>query len=295
MAIKYDRRHGVRYLLTLLVVLASFPSGRARAQTDTITVHSNLVLVPALVKTHDGQRIYELTAGDFTLLDNGVRQTLHLQEDTGGEPLALAVVVQTGGRAAAHLQDYQSIELLLEDIIGEVPHTVAVISFDSAPRLEQGFSEDIPKAASAINRLEPGDDGAAILDAVAFGVQQLQAQPLRYRRAILLISETFDDGSKISLDDAVRAVGDNNTIIYSLAFSSGRAIAAHHAAKLPVPNHGTEYSQTPYEHGGCMSRDPDADPDAHGSRAKQALHCAGDLLPPLRLAQLAFDAAKDGL
>jgi len=44
-----------------------------------------------------------------------------------------------------------------------------------------------------------------------------------------------------------------------------------------------------------MSKDPKADPDAHGNRAKQALDCAGDLLPPLRLARIAFLAAKDGL
>jgi hypothetical protein len=44
-----------------------------------------------------------------------------------------------------------------------------------------------------------------------------------------------------------------------------------------------------------MSRDPNADPDAHGKRGAQALDCAADLLPPLRLARIAFLAAKDGL
>jgi hypothetical protein len=44
-----------------------------------------------------------------------------------------------------------------------------------------------------------------------------------------------------------------------------------------------------------MSKDPNADPDAHGKRAAQALDCAGDLIPPLRLARIAFLAAKDGL
>ena len=44
-----------------------------------------------------------------------------------------------------------------------------------------------------------------------------------------------------------------------------------------------------------MSREPDADPDAHGSRSLQALDCASDLLPPLRLARLAFIAAKGSM
>ena len=44
-----------------------------------------------------------------------------------------------------------------------------------------------------------------------------------------------------------------------------------------------------------MSHDPDADPDAHGKRSVQALDCASDLLPPLRLARIAYLAARDGL
>lgn len=44
-----------------------------------------------------------------------------------------------------------------------------------------------------------------------------------------------------------------------------------------------------------MSRDPNADPDAHGNRGVQALDCASDLLPPLRLARMAYLSAKDGL
>ena len=43
--------------------------------------------------------------------------------------------------------------------------------------------------------------------------------------------------------------------------------------------------------GGCMSREPDADPDAHGKRSVQALDCASDLIPPLRLGRMAYIAA----
>ena len=43
-----------------------------------------------------------------------------------------------------------------------------------------------------------------------------------------------------------------------------------------------------------MSKDPNADPDAHGKRSVQALDCASDLLPPLRVARVAFLAARDG-
>ena len=111
---------------------------------------------------------------------------------------------------------------------------------------------------------------------------------------MLLFSETADNGSQTSLEDAVRAVEETNTAIYTFGFSTTQAAVKHETSKLPAPG-GTTYSNEPYKPGGCMSKDPKADPDAHGNRAAQALDCAGDLLPPLRLALIAFLAAKDGI
>ena len=261
----------------------------------TITVQSSLVLVPALVKTKRGELVFSLTADDFVLTYNGVPQPLRLEEDTDRQPLALAVIVETGGQGAEHLHDYAGLDAVLDAVIGDVPHRVAVVSFDSTPRLELPFTTKTDVAAETIGQLEAGDGGAAILDALSFGMDLLREQPPRYRRAILLLSETADGGSHTALDEAVRAMDDTNTAIYSFAFSSTRAAVKHEAAKLPVPLHATKYSSTPYPAGGCMSREPDADPDAHGKRSVQALDCAGDLLPPLRVARMAFLAVKEGL
>jgi VWFA-related protein len=203
-------------------------------------------------------------------------------------------VVQTGGQGAAHLPDYRNLGAVLDAVIGGVPHRVAVIAFDSKPRVEQDFTPDTDAAAEAIAGLPEGDTGAAILDALKFGIQLLHYQPSAYRRAVLLFSETADSGSETSLEDAVRAVEETNTAIYAFGFSTTGAAVKHETSKLPAPG-GTDYSNEPYKQGGCMSKDPKADPDAHGKRGAQALDCAGDLLPPLRLARIAFLAAKDGL
>jgi VWFA-related protein len=266
----------------------------AGSQVPAITVRSNLVLVPALVKTKTGQTVFSLTADDFILTDNGVPQSLQLVPDTDSQPLALAVIVQTGGLGVEHLRDYRDLNAVLDAVIGDVPHRVAVVSFDSSPRLEQDFTTDTDAAAKTIATLPEGDPGAAILDALNFGINLLRKQPPAYRRAVVLFSETIDSGSETSLEDALRAVDDTNTAIYSFGFSSTKAAVKHEASKLPRPG-GSPYSDEPYPPGGCMSRDPDADPDAHGKRGVQALDCASDLLPPLRLARMAYLAAKDGL
>jgi VWFA-related protein len=264
------------------------------SQVPTLTSRSNLVLVPVLVKNKAARIVFSLTEEDFILTDNGVSQPVRIEEGALGQPLALAVIVQTGGQGTAHLRDYRNLGAILDAVIGGVPHRVAVIAFDSKPRIEQDFTPDTDAAAETIASLPEGDTGAAILDALNFGIQLLRNQLPAYRRAVLLFSETADSGSQTSLDDAVRAVEETNTAIYSFGFSTTRAAVKHETSKLPAPG-GTPYSNEPYKPGGCMSKDPNADPDAHGNRAAQALDCAGDLLPPLRLARIAFLAAKDGL
>lgn len=263
----------------------------ASRQTPVLTVRSNLVLVPALVKTKAGEVVFSLTANDFTLTDNGVAQTLQLEIDIDSLPFALAVIVQIGGQGASHLRDYRALGAVLDAVIGDVPHRIAVISFDSKPRLEQDFTTDTDEAAKMIATLHEGDPGAAILDALTFGINLLRKQPPAYRRAVLLISETVDSGSQTSFEDALRAIADTNTSFYSFGFSSTKEAVKHEASKLPG---GGPYSKEPYPAGGCMSRDPHADPAAHGKRSVQALDCASDLLPPLRLARIAFLTARRG-
>jgi VWFA-related protein len=295
-------RHGAVFALSLAMLWCSCPA-RAQAQVSrrlpvpsqgkALTVRSNLVLVPALVKDKAGETVFSLTADDFVLTDDGVPQKLRLETGTDSEPLALAILVETGGEGARHLHDYRDLGPVLDAVIGGVSHRVAVIGFDSAPRLALGFTADTDAAASAIAKLRSGDQGASILDALRFAIDLLSKQPPEYRRAVLLFSETVDGGSQTSLENAVRAVDNTNTAIYSFAFSSTKEAVKHEASKLPLPG-GTSYSNEPYAPGGCMSRDPRADPDAHGKRDVQALDCVSDLLPPLRLARMAFLAAREG-
>jgi len=278
---------------------AAWASAQSREQSSvspqvpTLSARSNLVLVPALVKTGaGGEVVFSLTANDFSLTDNGVPQSLRLEPDTDSQPFALAIIVQTGSQGASHLPDYRGLGAVLDAVIGNVPHRVAVIGFDSKPRLERDFTANTDAAAQTIATIHEGDSGAAILDALTFGINLLRKQPPTYRRAVLLCSETVDRSSQTSLEDAVRAVNDTNTSIYSFGFSSTKAALTHEASKLPGAG---RYSNEPYAKGGCMGHDSDTDLDARGKRGVQALDCAGDLLPPLRLARMAFLIAKDGL
>jgi VWFA-related protein len=255
----------------------------------TLTVRSTVVLVPALVKTKKGDVIFSLTASDFSLTDDGVAQRLTLDPDTDAEPLALAICVETGGAGRNHLEDYDNLDAILGALIGGVEHRVAVIGFDSAPHLLLPFTTETARASLQLSSLRKGDAGAAILDGVAFAVAQLRGQPANYRRAILLISETIDQGSGTALGEALRLISDTNTSLYSFGFSSTKAAVSHEASKF-----GYNGASEPGPAHGCFSRDgADAEYDGHYSR--QVLDCLSQLAPPLRLATMAFLTARNGL
>jgi VWFA-related protein len=280
-------------LMAVPVAFAQMPQTPAsQTPTPTLSANSTLVLVPALVRTKAGELVFTLKADDFTLTDDGVPQKLTLEQDTGGEPLALVVDIEGGGAAVRELNKVAALAPMIESVIGDVPHLVAVVGFDSSPVLVQDFTPDIGLAAHGIQALisdDNGDNGAAVLDSLGFSVDLLRKQPPEYRRAILLVSESNDHGSTLKLDEALRAISDTNTAIYSFGFSSGRDELKHESAKAlgdstPGPAHG------------CMSRDPnDPNVDLNKSVAAQAYNCLGLLAPPLRIARAAAIAAFEGL
>src|SRR3974377_2026267 len=98
-------------LLSSLILVFCFTGVCVAQQSDatpsTIKVRSNLVLVPVFVSNEYGHPVFELKTNDFVLTDNGNLQHAALEEGTDSQPLALAIVVETGGAGATHLADYQ--------------------------------------------------------------------------------------------------------------------------------------------------------------------------------------------
>src|ERR1035441_10492908 len=73
--------------------LSQTPS-ESNASDSVLTRQTSVVVVPALVRSKAGAMVYTLQADDFVLTDDGVAQKLTLEQETGGEPLALVVVIE---------------------------------------------------------------------------------------------------------------------------------------------------------------------------------------------------------
>jgi VWFA-related protein len=202
--------------VALLLVLVGVLAG---AQETTLRSRSNLVLVPTLVKDQQGGIVYGLEAKDFLVEDNGVEQTVELDEAPEGQPVSLVLAIQTGRRANYEFPRIEGLKTMLEPLFAMGTARVAIVEFDRKVRLARNFSSDESLIDADLAHLEPGDDGASILDAIADSIDLLKKEPEQRQRVLLLISETRDHGSKEKIDDAVAAIGRTNATMYALVFS----------------------------------------------------------------------------
>ncbi|MBZ5532685.1 MAG: VWA domain-containing protein [Acidobacteriia bacterium] len=195
------------------------PQQQPQPQQPVFRAQTNLVLVPALVKNQNDEIVYGLQAKDFIIEDDGVEQTVNMDEAADVVPVSLVVAIQLGRSAKAELRRIRALGTMLGPILSQGRNRAAIVTFDSEVVLARGFTTDGELVASDLQKLRAGNKGAAILNAVRYSVSLLKNEPKERQRVLLLISETRDHSKIANLDDAVQAIGDSNTVVYSLAFA----------------------------------------------------------------------------
>jgi VWFA-related protein len=200
------------------LILTLFTS-LAVAQETTLRTQSNVVLVPTLVKEPQGGVIYGLQAKDFVVEDDGIEQSIRLDETPEGQPISLVVAIQRGRRAYAEFPRMQGLNTMLEPLFALGTARVAVVEFDSHVDLTRNFTRDPTLVRDDLRNLQPGDGGATILDAIDTSINLLKREAEGRQRVLLLISETRDHGSHGKVEDTVAAIGQSNAVMYALAFS----------------------------------------------------------------------------
>ncbi len=189
----------------------------------TIQTTTTEVLVPTLVERH-GQVIYGLKQKDFVLEDDGVPQQIHVQQEMDTAPVALVVAVELGGASVLEFGKLAKMGPLLDLFMVDPRSRAALVGFDSGQHLICDFTHSSAELNKALNNLQPGDGGDAILDTVSYAVSLLEDEPQAYRRVLLLISEERDHGSKhVKPEQVIRQIGRTDVLVLSVSFSPAQA------------------------------------------------------------------------
>ncbi len=204
------------------------PMPGAQTEAPSLRVTTIEVLVPTLVEKKGGGILYGLKPDDFVLEDNGVRQKIRVQEEMDTAPVALVVAVELGGVSVLEFDKLAKMGPLLDVFLSDPRSQVALVGFDSVPHLIRDYTHSGDEVNAELQRLQPGDGGAAILDTVNYGVTLLETQPKEFRRVLLLISEERDHGSKHTKPvQLIRKIGESDVLVLSVSFSPALAELGH--------------------------------------------------------------------
>ena len=168
-----------------VLTIILFLSGSFAQQNDSLRSQANVVLMPTLVEDTEGHVVYGLTQNDFVIRDDAAEQAVHLDDSPESDPVSVVVAIQTGLRAKREFPRMRGIGPMLSPAFSQAGSRVALVEFDSQVNLMEDFRDDETAIDEDLKKLRPGDNGAAIRDAVKFSVNLLEKEPSARRRVLL--------------------------------------------------------------------------------------------------------------
>lgn len=202
-------------LLVLLAPAARPTLTRAQQQPqeggdDVVRVDSSLVRLNVGVADRGGRSVTNLTANDFAVYEDGVRQDITSFEPTVS-PFSLVVVLDVSGSTLGFRNNLKQSAMRFVDALAP-DDRVAVIAFNDRINTLAGFTSDREKIYFAIDRAD-GRGGTELYKALDHALKILAAEGKR-RKAIVVLTDGLDSSLR-SADRA--AIGNAQTNEEALA------------------------------------------------------------------------------
>ena len=198
--------------------------GRDRVVLDPFEIVEAAQVTSVLldVSVHDrrGGAVKGLDAGAFALVEDGVPQRLDsvLRQDA---PATYALLVDSSASMARRIDFVRRTASTLSQYLRQGDKLI-VAPFSRTLEPATGPTSDVATIVGAIDAIRPGG-GTAILDSVARLARSLgQAEG---RRAIVLITDGYDEHSTISFPEALQAAKEAGVTVYVMAIGGVAGIS----------------------------------------------------------------------
>jgi VWFA-related protein len=201
--------------------------GAQQQPQQPIRVQVNLVNLFATVRDKKTKRIAsDLTKDDFKVSEDGKDQTIISFSRDSTLPVTLGVLIDTSGSEQDMLPAEQDAMSRFLARVMRKNDEAMVMSFDSDADLLQDFTDDQDRLSRSIHRARinapvaqgpfPADiPGTVFYDAVYLACHdELADQP--GRRAIIIVTDAQDEGSKVKVQDAIEAAQRSDTVVHIL-------------------------------------------------------------------------------
>jgi VWFA-related protein len=228
---------------------ASAAAGRLPGQQPDVkyTANVSVVNVLATVRNKQGQIVRDLSKEDFKLEEDNRPQVIRYFSAQSDLPLTLGLLVDTSGSQRRLLDtERRASYRFLDQVLREDKDVAFVIHFDQEVELLQDLTSSRKLLESALESLavsEPrplyrrgGQDpqsgggrnpqgggrgrriaGTTLYDAVLLASDELMKKQ-QGRKALILLSDGVDNGSKVTLESAIESAQRADTLVYSIRY-----------------------------------------------------------------------------
>jgi VWFA-related protein len=204
---------------------------------ETIRANVNLVSVFFNVKDKHGALIPNQTKDDFQLSEDSKPQTIKYFTAESNLPLTLGILIDTSGSQLRVLDMEKEVGgAFLRQILTD-KDLAYVMDFDVQAELIQDYTRDVHRLQNALNKVKinsgvtsggsgiPGlgqgpvpvqnAPGTVLYDAVYLSANDMLSKEVG-RKAMVLLTDGEDEGSKLKIKDAIEAAQKADAIVYVL-------------------------------------------------------------------------------
>jgi VWFA-related protein len=205
---------------------------------QTLKVESKLVQAFVTVRDKHNEVIDNLTKDDFKIFEDGVEQKITYFGKESDMPITLAMLMDTSGSMYNIMDAEKEAASDFVRAIMRKKDEAVVISFDTDADLLADFTEDPATLTRAIHRAQvrvsaagiggtPGTvnsngAGTNLFDAIYLACHDELAAEAG-RKAIIVLSDAEDNGSKMSIEEAVESAQRADAVIHVLLISDPNA------------------------------------------------------------------------
>lgn len=206
----------------------------ASAQQNPPTIRVQVALVNLFATVRDGKKriIPDLTQDDFRILEDNQEQKIASFSRETALPITLGLLIDTSGSESAMLGAEQEAASRFLDRVLRKTDEAMVISFDTDVDLLADWTSDRDLLERAIHRArinaagaggpvtpgpfpQRGSKGTNFYDAVYLACTEKLASEAG-RKALVILTDANDNGSKLRVEDAIQAAQRTDTVIHIL-------------------------------------------------------------------------------
>jgi VWFA-related protein len=147
-----------------------------------------------------GRPVEGLAEGDFTVFEDGVKQEILRFDKVEDLPIHAAIALDVSASMEGSIDEAKAAALQFFQQTIKPKDRAAFIPFNDRPALAVKFTGDLTKLAGGLAGLK-AERGTALWDSIVFCLYYFNG--VRGQRALLLLSDGKDEGSRFSYEDAL--------------------------------------------------------------------------------------------